>query len=137
MVSQHPAFDTSPATSFHWLLHGPCGRLIAHVPAKDDYNQCERTMHTTLRRPTYGWITAHLVLCNRSRFAFYRRFQGSSARNRVKRCIVFQSAGHRVGVNNEYHVCTCISISHSTILSSDSQYQDGLQQILQGHKPDI
>ncbi|KAG2748019.1 hypothetical protein P692DRAFT_20738108, partial [Suillus brevipes Sb2] len=57
-------------------------------------------------RPTYVWITAHLVLCSRSRLPFYRRFQISSragtARNRVKRCIVYRSVGPRVGVDNEY-----------------------------------
>ncbi|KAG2745258.1 hypothetical protein P692DRAFT_201793253 [Suillus brevipes Sb2] len=58
-----------------------------------------------------------------------------AARNRVKRCIVFRSAGPRVGVDDEY---VCTYVSHS-VLCSDShvyQQQDGLQQISQGHKPE-
>jgi hypothetical protein len=61
-------------------------------------------------RPTYVWITAHLVLCSRSRFSFYRRFQDISragpARNRVKRCIVFRSAGLGLVSLTNIYVCT-------------------------------
>ncbi|KAG2740225.1 hypothetical protein P692DRAFT_201335705 [Suillus brevipes Sb2] len=57
-------------------------------------------------RPTYVWITAHLVLCSRSRLPFYRRFQNISlagpARNRAKRCIVLRSAGTALSADNEY-----------------------------------
>ncbi|KAG1755313.1 hypothetical protein EDD22DRAFT_972425 [Suillus occidentalis] len=74
-----------------------------------------------LVRPTHVWITVRLALCDRSRFHFYRRFTNISwahvpgpARNGVKR--FYRSAGPRVGVDNEY--------------------QDGLQQIFQWHKPD-
>ncbi|KAG2739199.1 hypothetical protein P692DRAFT_20757231 [Suillus brevipes Sb2] len=51
----------------------------------------------------------HLALFNRSRFHFYRRTPNTSrarvpgpAGNRVKRFIVFRSAGPRVSVDNEY-----------------------------------
>ncbi|KAG2745052.1 hypothetical protein P692DRAFT_20837436, partial [Suillus brevipes Sb2] len=65
------------------------------------------------------WITAHLVLCSRSRLPFYRRFQNTSragtARNRAKRCIVHRSAGPGVGVDNEYVCMMCSNRSSNGI----------------------